>query len=73
MKTLRAFLAESLSDVDPTEKLGPQSRSHIVGQHAMAVRDWLAQPEVVVLIENGIVETGSTAGAALALRREAVK
>ncbi len=73
MKTLRTYLAESLGDADPVETLGPVVRSRIVGEHVAAVRDWLAQPEILGVIVGGLVESGTVEGAALALRREAVK
>lgn len=71
MKTLRTYLAEKVDDYGP--QVEEWSRPAVVDDAVAAVRSWLAQPEIMVIISNGLSETESVGGAALALRREAVK
>lgn len=75
MKTLRATLAARIQDLFLFESEGQASAalSEVIEFAIAATRDWLAQPEIMVVISNGLSETGTVGGAALALRREAVK
>lgn len=72
MKTLRTFIAEVVDDMGLVE-IGPSEAAELVEDHVRATRDWLAQPEIVAIMLGGVSESGTAAGAALALRREAVK
>jgi hypothetical protein len=72
VKTLRTYLAESLGDLAGDELI-LAALTEIVETATTATRDWLAQAEILVTMSNGMAETGSVGGAALALRREAVK
>lgn len=72
MKALRTFLAESL-DEQWSVDVAPGLRPELVEGAVEATRDWLAQAEILVIISNGMAESGTVGGAALALRREAVK
>lgn len=71
VKTLRTFLAEKVDGygVEVEEWIRPE----LVEDMVVATRDWLAQAEIFVTISNGMAESGTVGGAALALRREAVK
>lgn len=73
LKTLRTFLAERLDDLDEGVLPSNAALAAVVGDAVMAVRDWLAQPEILVLIASGLAESGTVEGAALALRRAAVQ
>jgi hypothetical protein len=73
MKTLRAFLVEAVDELDEADLGFMSARAEAVEAFVRATRDWLAQPEILVLLSSGMAESGTVGGAALALRREAVK
>lgn len=70
MKTLRALIAEAIGEVDSQTHV--KIDAELVEASVRATRDWLAQPEILGVISNGIAVAGTVGGAALALRREAV-